>query len=128
VDELIAALRDGLDDCGDAGDADAQTWVERDLDLRHGAEPPVDIGVGADDLDLVARDPAFANLPDRAGGAVYGVQAVCDERHPRPLLLATLQAPFLAGQKPFRGRVRDDRETGLEDVQRSTSKLECAGQ
>ncbi len=47
---------------GQAGDADPQARVEGHVDLGHRGQPPVDLGVGADDLDLEARARRAARI------------------------------------------------------------------
>ena len=65
VDQVVAALGERLDQLRDARDADPQAGVERDLDLGDRGQPPVDAGVGADHLDLVAGNAELADPLDR---------------------------------------------------------------
>ena len=76
----------------EAGDADAQAGVEGHVDLCHGRQAPVDVGVGADHLDLEARHAALADLLDRARDAVGAADAVGQDRHPRVLAVLARRA------------------------------------
>ena len=75
VDEVVAALGERLDDRRQRRHADLQARVERDVDLGDGAQAPVDVGVGADDLDLEAGHAALADLVERVGHAVHAADA-----------------------------------------------------
>ena len=85
VDEVVAALGERLDDRGQAGDADLQPAVERDVDLGNGAQAPVDVAVGADHLHLVAGHAAVTDLLDRVGDPVHAAEPVGDQRHAGPV-------------------------------------------
>ena len=85
VDGVVAALGQGLDQVGQARNAEAHPGVEGDLELGRRRQPPVDAGVGADDLDLEAGHAELADLLDRRGDAVHGADPVGDQGDPRPL-------------------------------------------
>ena len=88
VDRVEGAVGERLHGGGQAGDADAQAGVVGDVDLGDGREAAVDLGIGGDDLDLIAGDAARADLFDRAGDAVGGADAVGEDGHARGLALA----------------------------------------
>ena len=114
MDQVVAALGERLDDRREARHADLHPGVEGDLDLGDGAQAPVDVGVGPDDLDLVAGDAALADLLDRVGDAVHAAEPVGDERDARPIAVAARQLELLAPEERRRRRVRDRRHAGGE--------------
>ena len=114
VDEVVAPVGERLDDRRQAGDTDLQARVERDVDLGNGAQPPVDVVVGADDLDLEAGHAAVAQLVERVRHAVHAADGVGDERDAQRLALAAGELGLLATEEG-RGRgVRDRREARVE--------------
>ena len=82
VDEVVAALGQGLDQVGQARHAEPHPLVEGELQLGRGRQPAVDAGVGADHLDLEAGHAALADLLDRVGDAVHRADPVGDQGHP----------------------------------------------
>ena len=60
--------------------------VERDVELGDGGQAAVDVRIGADHLDLEARDAALADLVERARHAVHGADAVGEQRHAHGLV------------------------------------------
>jgi hypothetical protein len=88
VHEAVAAIGQRLDDRREARHADLQAGVEGDVDLGHGAQAAVDAGIGADHLDLEARDAALADLVERVGDAVHPVESVGHERDAHRLVVA----------------------------------------
>ena len=55
MDEVVAPFGERVDDRGQAGDADLEPAVEGNVDLGDRGQPAVDVGVGADHLDVEAR-------------------------------------------------------------------------
>ena len=114
MDEVVAALGERVDDRRQARHADLQARVEGDVDLGDRAQPAVDVGVGADHLDLEAGHAAVADLLDRVGDAVHPAEAVGDQRDPRAVAVAAGQLQLLAPEERRRGGVRDRRDAGVE--------------
>ncbi len=85
VDEVEAALGERLQRGGHARDADAQAGEPAAARGRNRREPAVDVGVGAEHLDVEARHAARADLLDHARHAVRGADAVDEDRHARAL-------------------------------------------
>ena len=94
---------------GRLGTPTCRPAVEGDVDLGHRAQAAVDVGVGADHLDLVAGHAALADLLDRVGDAVHPAEAVGDQRDPRPVAVRARQLELLAAEEGRRGGVRDRR-------------------
>ena len=113
--EVVAPLRERLDGRVEARHADAHALVEGDLDLGHGGQAPVDLGIGADHLDLEAGHAALAQLVERVGHAVHGADAVGDERDAERLLLAPEELALLAPEEGGCRHVRDRGDAGGED-------------
>ncbi len=107
MDGVEAPVGEGLHGGGQAGDADAQVGVEGHVDLGHGRQAPVDLGVGSEDLDLVAGHAALADLGDRARDAVGRADAVDHDRHPRRLAVAGAALAGALGEAAGPGRVGD---------------------
>ena len=122
VQQLVAALGERLDDRGHARHADPQAGVERDLDLGDGGEPPVDVRVGADHLDLEAGDAALADLLERARHAVHRAEPVGDQRDPHGLAAARGEAALLAAEERGGGRVGDRRDERREQRARGSPR------
>ena len=116
VDQVVAALRECLGDRGDARDPDLHPRVERHLHLGDGAQPAVDIGVGADHLDVEPGHAAVANLADRVGDAVHRPESVGDHGHARPIAVVACQLVLLAPEERGRGGVWDRRQAGVEQL------------
>ena len=57
VDRVEGAVGERLHGGGQAGHADAQAGVVGHVDLRDRRQAPVDLGIGGDDLDLIAATP-----------------------------------------------------------------------
>ncbi len=114
MDEVIAALGQRLDERRDGRHADLHPAVERDVDLGDRAQAPVDVGVGADHLDLVARDAAVSDLLDRVRDAVHRTEAIGDQRHTWAVAVAACQLELLAAEEGRRGGVWDRRQAGVE--------------
>ena len=113
VDDVVAPLRERVDDRRQRRDADRQARVGGDLDLGHRAEPPVHPGIRADHLDVPSGDAARAQLVDRPCHAVHTAEAVGDEGDAR-LALARHEPRLLASQERRRRGVRDGRDASLE--------------
>ena len=123
VQQLVAALGERVDDRGDAGDADPQAGVERDLDLGHRRQPAVDMGVGSDHVDLEAGHAALPDLVERVSHAVHRADAVGDERDPDRLGSARREPALLAAEERGRRGVRDRGDAGLEDREPGAHEL-----
>ena len=89
MQQPVAAVGQRVDHREQARNADRQPGIERDLGLGHRAQPPVDAGVGADQLDLEAGHAALADLGERAGDAVDRAEAVGHQRHADRLAVGT---------------------------------------
>ena len=114
VEQLIGPLGQGLDQLGDAGDADAGVGIGGDLDLGDRGQAAVDPRVGADHLDLEARHAMLADALDRMGDPVNRGGAVDDQAHPARLPLAGREPDPLSGEDRGRGHVRDRGNAGVE--------------
>ena len=123
VHEVVAALGQRLDDRRQRRHADLQARVEGDVDLGDGAQPAVDVGVGADDLDLEPGHPALADLVERVGDAVHAADGVGHERDPQRIALALDELALLAAEEGGRGRVRDGRDAGVEEARRGGAEV-----
>ena len=91
MDRVIAPAAlagERLHDARQARHADPQPGVEGHVDLGHRRQAPVDLGVGAEDLDLEARHAALADLLDRARDPVRRADAVGEDRHARALAVS----------------------------------------
>ena len=115
VDEVIGALRQGLDQVRQARDAEGHPFVEGDLQLRRGGQAAVDAGVGADDVDVEAGDAALANLFDRVGDPMHRADPVGDHRNPLPLPTPVPQLRFLGAEESGGRRIRHRRYQRLEE-------------
>ena len=125
VDEVEAALCERLQRRRHARDADAQARRLRQLEVADRGEPPVDVGVGAEDLDLEARHAARADLLDHACDAVRGADPV-DEDGDAGALFAEVRAPEssgLVGEEGAGGGIGDHRHTGAEERLGSLAEL-----
>ena len=112
VQHAVAALGERLDDRGQAdGTPTLQPGVEGDLDLGDRAQPPVDVRVGADHLDLEAGHAALADLVDRVRDAVHAADPVGDQRDPHRLTLARRQLALLAPEEGRRRARRGSRRS-----------------
>ena len=127
MQHAVAALGQRLDDRGQRRHADPKPRVERDLDLRDGAQAPVDVRVGADHLDLEAGHAALADLVDRVRDAVHAADAVGHQRDPDRLVVARRELALLAPEEGGRGRVGDRGEAGGEDLRRGRGDLRRVG-
>ena len=116
VQQVVAAVRERLDDRRQARHADLEPGVVGHLGLGHRRQPPVDVRVRPDHLDLEAGHPALAHLLERARDAVGGADAVGDQRDAQRVAVARRELVLLAALERGRGRVRDDRDAGLEDA------------
>ncbi len=117
VDEVVAALRERLDEVGHAGHADVEPAVEGDLGVDDARQPAVDVRVGADHVDVEARHAALADLVDHAGDAVHRADPVGEQRDPqRPA--AARQAALLAAEERGRRGVGDGGDAGVEEPER----------
>ena len=104
VDEVVAALGQGLDQVGQAGHAERHPLVEGQLQLGRGRQAAVDAGVGADHVDLEAGHAALADLLDRVGDAVHRADPVGDQRDPARLAVAVRGSfAFSAPRKAVEG-------------------------
>ncbi len=95
---------------GQARHPDLQARVVGHVELGHGRQAPVDVRVGAEDLDLEARHAALADLLDRARHPVGGADAVGQDRHTRDLAVvarASVSALAVVLTGCARDRVRD---------------------
>ena len=118
VHDVVATLRERLDDRRDARDADLQAGVERDVDLGDGAEAAIDVGVGADHLDVEAGDAALADLLDRVRDAVHAADPVGDERDARTLAVARVSFSF---SRPRKAAAAAYGIAGMQASNRSTA-------
>ncbi len=116
VQHLVAALGQRLDHRRQRRHAHAQPRVERNVDLGHRAQPPVDVRIGPDHLDLEARHAALADLVERVRHAVHPADAVGHQRDPDRLALAARELVLLAPEEGRRRRVGNGRDAGGEDV------------
>ena len=105
VDQVVAALGEGLDHRRQSGHAELQSLVERNLELRGGRQAAVDARVGADHLDLEAGDPALADLFDRPGDPVHRLDPVRDQGDARqiPARVVRSSLVFSAPRKAVAG-------------------------
>ena len=78
-------------------------------------QAPVDVGVGADDLDLEARHAALAELVERVRDAVHAADRVGDERDAQRLAVAARELGLLAAEERGGRRVGDRRQAGVEE-------------
>ena len=127
VDEAVAALGERLHDRRDAGHADLQAGVERDLDLGDRGQPAVDVRVGADDLDLEAGDAALADLVERVRDAVHRPDAVGDQGDAHRLVAARGEPPLLAPEERGGRRVGDRGHAGVEQREPDVAEVVDAG-
>ena len=114
VDQVVAALGDRVDDRRHARHPDLQAPVEGDVDLGHRAQPPVDVGVGADHLDVEPGDAALADLLERVRDPVHPADPVGDQRDPRPVASLRVELGLLTPEERGCGGVRDRRDAGVE--------------
>ena len=126
VHEVVAALGQRLDDRRQRRHADLQARVEGDVDLGDGAQPAVDVGVGADDLDLEAGHAALADLVERVRHAVHAADAVGHERDAQRVAFALHELALLAAEEGGRGRVGDGRDAGVEEAGRGGAEVAAA--
>ena len=124
MDEVVASLGDRVDDRRHARDPDLQPAVEGHVDLGHRAQPPIDVGVGADHLDVEAADAALADLLERVRDPVHPADPVGNQRDPRAVAVAARQLGLLAAEERRGGRIRDRRHAGIEQRQRSGAEVE----
>ena len=122
--EVVAPLGQRLDDRRHARHADLETAVEGDIDLGDRAQAPVDVGVGADHLDLEPGHPAIADLLDRVGDAVHPAESVGDQRDPRSIAVAAGQLELFAAQEGSRGRVGNRGQAGVEQPECPAREIE----
>ena len=127
VHEVVAGLGQRLDDRRQRRHADLQARVEGDVDLGDGAQPAVDVGVGADDLDLEAGHAALADLVERVGHAVHAADGVGHERDAQRVAFALDELALLAAEEGGRGRVWDGRDAGVEEACRGRAEVAAAG-
>ena len=117
VDEVVAALRERLDEVRDPGDADVEPGVEGDLGVDDARQPAVDVRVGADHVDVEARHAALADLVDHAGDAVHRADPVGQQRDPQRAAAAR-QPALLAAEERGRRGVGDGGDAGVEEPER----------
>ena len=131
VDRVEAAVGEQLHGGGEAGDADREAGVVGHVDLGDGGQAQVDLGVGADDLDLEAGDAALADLLDRARDAVHRADPVGEDRHARGLAVVADRAPVelgaLVGEEGDGGGVGDRGDAALEQALGGGEHLGLAG-
>ena len=109
VDRVEGAVGERLHGGGQAGDADREAGVVGHVDLGDGGQAQVDLGVGADDLDLEAGHAALADLFDRARDAVHRADPVGEDRHARRLAVVAVDRARRAWRARWRGRRRRGR-------------------
>ncbi len=126
VDEVVAALGQRLGDGREARHADLQPGVEGDVDLGDDRQAPVDLAVAADDLDLIAGQPALADLAQRVRHAVHPAEAVGHERHAHGVGSARRQLRLLAREERLRRHVRDDGDARREQLERRAAGVAAA--
>ena len=127
VDEVVAALGQRLDDRRQRRHADLQAGVEGDVDLGHGAQPPVDVGVGADDLDLEAGHAPLADLVERVGDPVHGADGVGHQCHAQRVAFVVHELALLAAEEGGRGCVGDGGDAGVEEAGRGGAEVAARG-
>jgi hypothetical protein len=126
VHDVVAALGQRLDDRRNGGHADLQAGIERDVDLGHRAEASIDVGVGADHLDIEPAHATGADLLDRVGDPVHPADALDEQRHPRTVAVAPGQLGLLASQERGRGAVGDGRHAGIEQREGGAARVQPA--
>ena len=124
MDHVVAALGQRLDDRRKARHTEPEAGVERDLDLGHRAETPVNAGVSPDHFDIESRDATVANLLDRVCDSVRSAQAVGDQGDAGTIAVAVGELGLLAAEEGSRRGVGDRRKARTEQRGSGVPELE----
>ena len=123
MDQVVRTFGEGVEKRGNARDPDDKPPVEGNVDLGHGREAAVDSRVGADDVHVVARHSAFANLVDASRDPVHATDRLGDERDAWPSAAPDGNLRFLLRQDGGGRHVRDHREARAEEPERGCAVL-----